>query len=223
MPEYTVDYKNVYTWHGPELDMPGVHMAAGGSLAYEMVGFGEDQELVTYEKQFVKVHTKEFADKLGKDGQIQTSLCLPDFSYNAIACSIFTFEADQIKYYSWFNMGTTEFPPFGKESRLKDAMWYDYLAANPNVMVNANQEMKILDNGLKTIQKDGEQAYNFVSSSTNVEWPEYVEATFYARNPYYQNKDWLDSLMRGETKWEGWQYLAYYDDEGTAEITKDWV
>lgn len=63
--------------------------------------------------------------------------------------------------------------------------------------------MKIRD-GIKDTQDVGGQNYNLVMSMTNIHWQKHVEGTFYARNPYFANKDWLDRLQRGETQWEGY-------------------
>jgi len=70
-------------------------------------------------------------------------LCLPDESYGAIACSIFTFEQDEIKYYSWMNTSTTEFPEMDMSMRLKDNLWGKYTAEHEGLIINADQSMQI--------------------------------------------------------------------------------
>ena len=103
------------------------------------------------------------------------ALCLPDEGYNAIACSIFTFDNEDgqtIKYYSWMNVGTTDMPKIegGKDARLKDQLWHDYRSKYPNLVINADQEMKITADGKKEIERDDTQSYLFVGAHTNLHW-----------------------------------------------------
>jgi len=53
--------------------------------------------------------------------------------------------------------------------------------------------MKIRD-GVKDTSEVGKDTYNLVRSMTNSHWPKHVEGTFYARNDYAANKEWLDRL-----------------------------
>ena len=139
-------------------------------------------------------------------------MCLPDFTYNAVQCTIFTFEEDEVKFYNWMNFGTTDIPePTDPGQRLKDFLWHDYLDKHPEAVVQVDQEMIVKSDTDKTIKKeDGKQVYNFVAAYTNIHWNRHLEATFYAENDYNSNRDWLDQLRRGEHSWEGKQFIAIY-------------
>lgn len=62
-------------------------------------------------------------------------MCLPDHSFNAIQCTIFTFEPEEVKFYNWMNFGTTEIPELDLSKRLKDNLWHGYLDTHPEAKV----------------------------------------------------------------------------------------
>ena len=78
--------------------------------------------------------------------------------------------------------------------------------------------MKIFSDGSKQVRRDDKQNYHFVGAHTNVYWNSHLEGTFYARNNYAQNKEWLDMLRDGKLYWYGEQFLDYFDDMVKPEI-----
>ena len=134
-------------------------------------------------------------------------MCADDLSYNAISCTVYKFEKDEIIWKSWFNPGTLVYPEVDMERDLMDQLIDEYKFANQNALTTNDQEMVFPS---KAITKEGSSNNNyFVAANTNVDFSDLMEATLVYTQLVSEIEDptYFNNVKAGSIEWTGKQYV----------------